>query len=1106
MNIQPLRSITRLCGLARSLVIATIMAALLVAYVSPRLSAQTVTATMTGTVVDASGAFLAEASVVVTEAGTGTTRSTTTNNEGIFSIPLLPPGTYSLTVTKNGFSTAVRLGIDLQVNQRAAIPVTLQVGSLAQTVEVSGEAPLLETQTVELGTVIGAQEIAELPMNGRQFSQLLQLAPGTVPIDVSQNSGNNPIGSGGVVPSINGGSNRSNLYFINGLFATNPNYSGYSLSPSVDAIQEFQEQTHAGQAEFGQSVGGTVNIATKSGTNLYHGDLYEFLRNDVLDANNYFSPTRQGYKQNQFGGTIGGPIIRNKLFGFGYYEGYRAVTAANLFSVLPTTAEIGGDFSALLPSTVIYDPTTYNPATNAIQAFPGNIIPAARLNPAILAVLKDLLPAQLPTGPANSINFVNNNGDLVTQNQWSARVDYNVGAKDLIFGQWLYQYAVNNQPQTLPSNSFPLDFGGKNTGGNWIHTFSPSLVTQITGGWNWATLPGNFVQPNASKLFDDAGFAAGFPKYAGGIPMPFVPALSASGFFGINAGQGTNLANLAQFSGNVSKQAGPHALKFGAAYYRYTLSTNYANNSETFNQQATWNPCASQTAGACVGTGGNSIASMLLGLPVQASRQVGYSGVGLLMHVSGIYAQDSWKVSRKLAVDYGLRWDYTSPVTEAGNRLSGFNIHNGEWFVPKGDKDTPSVLPAGVYISSTNYITQKNYTNFSPRLGVAYLLMPATLVRAGVGVSYDNWAGATQSAQNARGGWPSGASQQLNNQNIAGISNPAASAQNPFGTEPPVIPASPFPEGGGFLDPAWKNAYSWQWNLEVSQQLSNSQVLSFAYVGSSTSRAPLEKNANQSEVLGPAQVLPFPQMSQFDTISSIGHLSYNAFQAKYDKRYANGLAMKGAFTWSHDIDVGCADFWEGCNIQNANNLRQERANSELDVPLVATFSTVYHLPFGKGQKYVTNGVGAGVLGGWHVTEIFATRSGTPFTPNINFDNANANGGNQRPNLTGDPKSGPHGVQQFFNIAAYSVPAPYTFGNAGRNSLRGPSFTNLDTSLFRDFSLYRETNLEFRSEFFNVLNHPQFSNPDSTLEDSTFGRITSTTGNSRLIQFALKFTF
>jgi hypothetical protein len=1067
-------------------------------------SAQSVSATLSGTITDSSGAAIPDASVVAEQPSTGTRRATRTNSDGIFNIPLLQPGTYSLDVSKTGFSSATRSGIELQVNQRADVDIALSIGSMTQSVQVSGAAPLLETQTVELGTVVGSQEMVDLPMNGRQFAELLQLAPGTVPVDVSQNAGNNPIGTGAVVPSINGGTNRSNLFFIDGLFATSLFYQGYSLSPSVDAIQEFQEQTHAGQAEFGESTGGTVNISTKAGTNSFHGDAYEFIRNDVLDASNYFSPTRQAYKQNQFGGTLGGPILRNKWFAYGYYEGYRNVTAATNLSTLPTSAELGGDFSAILPGTVIYDPTTYDPATNTIQPFPNNMIPSGRLNQGVLTVLKAFLPANLPASPTNN-NFVNTVSNSVVQNEWGIRSDYNVGARDLVYGHFLYQSATQSIPESLPGNSFPLGFGGKNAGGNWVHTYSPSLTSQITGGWNWVNLPGNFVQPDPSQLFNNAGFAAGFTEHPGGISLSAVPALSASGFFGINAGQGSNLANVAQISGSVTKQLGPHTLRFGAAYYRTTLSTNYANDSESFNQQATWNPCSSTNDGACVGAGGNSLASLVLGLPESASRQLGNSGVDLRMKVSGLYAQDSWKVTPKLAVDYGLRWDYTTPVTEAKNRLSGFNIHNGEWYIPKGDVDTPSVLPAGVYIAPTNSITPRDLKNFSPRLGFAYLFRQPTLIRAGIGITFDNWAGAIQSAQNARGGWPSGASQNVNNVNIAGTT-PGTTAQNPFANLAPVEPISPYPAGGGFLDTAWKDEYSLQYNLELSQQLSNSQVLSFAYVGSSTSRASLQPPANQSEVLGPTQVLPFPQMSQFSMVESVGHMSYNAFQAKYDKRYENGLVVKGAFTWSKDIDVGCADFWEGCSIQNSYNLRAERSNSALDVPVVATLSAVYQLPLGRGRKYLTEGPASAILGGWHATEILGARSGTDFTPTINFDNANANGGTQRPNLTGDPNSGPHSVQRYFNTAAYSVAAPYSFGDAGRNSLRGPKYVNLDNSIFRDFPLYREANLEFRSEFFNVLNHPNFGNPDSTLGDPTFGTISSTSGNPRLVQFSLKLMF
>jgi hypothetical protein len=1072
--------------------------------------AQSVAATLTGTVTDASGSVIPNAIVTVRNEGTGITRTTHSNGEGLYTVPQLQPGAYSVSFASKGYETVQRNDVELQVNQTATLPIMLPVGAATQKVTVTGQTPLLETQTVALGTVVGAKEIADLPLDGRQFAQLLQLVPGTVPISVSQTASAVPLGSGSTNPSINGGSNRSNLFFIDNIFSTNPTYSYYAIDPSVDAIQEFQEQTHADEAEFGQSTGGTINIALKSGTNHYHGNAYEFLRNDAVDAQGYFAPYKGAYKQNQFGGTLGGPILKNRLFAFGYYEGYRSVTQSVNQSVLPTAAELGGDFSALLPNTVIYDPKTYDAATNTAQPFSGNMIPGARLNQTALTTLKAFLPAQLPTvAGITGDNYINTANATVDQNEFGIRGDYTIGEKDLLYGQYLYQEGVQVTPDSLPGNAFTADAGAKNAGLNWVHTFSPTTTMVLTGGWLRATSPGYYIQPNPLQLFQQAGFAAGFTPNPGAIAMSFVPSIGISnGYAGINSGEGGDVDNVYQVSGSVTEQLGKHSLKFGAAGYRATLETNYANDGESFNQQATQNPCGAidPTSGACVGTGGDGLASTLLGLPVSASRQLGNSAADLFAHIYGVYAEDTWKFTSKLTVDYGIRWDYTSPVTDAENRLSGFNIHNGAWYIPKGDADTPSVIPAGVYIAATNHITSPNYNNFSPRLGFAYSVNPKLAIRAGAGVFFDNWAGAIQAAQNARGGWPSGGSQSTSNTNIAGLTEPSATAANPFGSLAPVEPTTPYPSGADYLDTAWKNAYSWQWNLQVEQQLSNTAVMSFTYAGSSTSRSTVDNPSNQVLDPGPGAVQPYPQMAEFGELSSIGHMSYNSFQAKYDQRYANGVAVTGAFTWSKDIDVGCADFWEGCSIQNGHDLAAERADSELDVPIVVTLSTVYKLPFGKGEPYLQSGVRSALLGNWHLNGIFAYHSGLPFTPAVNFDNAMANGGSQRPNVIADADAGPHTLKEYFNTAAFTVAPPYKFGDAGRDSLRGPAYTNLDTSVFRDFALYREATLQFRGEFFNVLNHPQFGTPDGTLEDATYGQITSTTGNPRNIQFALKLSF
>jgi hypothetical protein len=1089
---------------------------MLLALYSTHALGQINTATVFGTVKDGTGAVVPDASVAVVQTATGITRTAQTNDAGLFTVPLLQPGVYAVTISKAGFQNATEPNVELQVNQLASLNFTLTVGSVKQTVTVTEAVPLLETETAGLGTVIATKEINDLPLNGRQFIQLLQLAPGTVPVSVSQTAVP-ALGGGGsnITPAVNGQTGRSNLFYVDGLYATDPFFGSLSMSPSVDAMQEFQELTHTDQAQFGGSTGATVNLATKGGTNQFHGSAYEFFRNENLAATPYFAASKGAYKQNQYGGTLGGPIIRNKLFFFGFYDGYRQTQAANNVAILPTTAELGGDFSAILPSTVIYDPTTYDATTGQTRPFTSNIIPPGQLNQGILAVMKAYVPTPTTNSP-NTDNFTNTAPATIDNEQYSARVDYNIDHKDLLLVRWTVNENTNTSPGQLPTDYFAAGFNGNNSGGTWVHTFSPTLVSQVTGGYNSIDHPQQYNESNAATVFAAGGFSAGFTDTPGGILVPKTPGIHPSGFFDLNAGWGPiGPQRLGQVSGSVNKQSGKHALSFGASYYHTSMYTNWAENDIGFNQQATWNPCGtgSPASSNCVGVGGNSIASMLLGLPDSAGRQLGNSGVTLADHIAGLYAQDSWKIAPKLTVNYGIRWDYTSPVTEANNRLSGFDIHTNEWYIPKGDADMPAgPLPAGVVISNTNTITKPNYTNFSPRLGFSYQAWPKTVVSAGLGVTFDNWSGATQAAQNARGAWPSGSSQDPTNLNVAGVT-PGATAQNPFGNTQPLIPASPFPSGasgsGGFLDTAWKNAYSWQWNFQVQEELGHSGALKLAYVGSATSRSPIHVPFNISTVLGPTQVVPFPQMQEeFGMLQSIGHMSYNALQAQYTKRYSGGLSAVAAFSWSKNINVGCADYWEGCNVQNPYDMRSNRSVDDVDVPLVFTFSSVYELPFGKDKPFATSGVQSMLLGGWQINGIVAARSGQPFTPTINFDNANANGGDsQRPNVTGST-SGPKSLNEYFNTSAYSVSARYTYGDAGRNSLRGPGYTDVDFSLMRNIRFREHYNVQFRAEAFNVLNHPNFGNPDGGVEDANFGKITSINGSSapRELQLAATFKF
>jgi len=1095
------RSFQRLLAIAMLLAISVLTA-------QPGAFCQINTATLSGNVKDSADSAIPGASVVVLQVTTGVSRTVTVNDSGFFNMSLLQPGDYKVSVSKTGFKTATE-SIQLHVDQSASLDFSLEVGSVQETVSVTDTTPDLQTGSSALGTVIGQTEVEDLPLNGRQFIQLLQLAPGTVPVSVSQTAVPQ-VGSAGsnVTPSINGGSGRSNLFFVDGLYATDPFFTSLSISPSIDAIREFQEQTHADEAQFGGATGATVNLATKGGTNAFHGSAYEFFRNNSIAATPYFAATKGAYQQNQFGGSFGGPILRNKLFFFGYYDGYRQTQAANNFSILPTTAELGGDFSALLPNTIIYDPSTYNAATGQTQPFPGNIIPTSSLNQGILAVLKAYVPTPTSNVP-NANNFVNTASSTNNQDQYSVRVDYNIGARDAVFGRWSVNKNTSTSPGQLPINPFVTGFDGNNSGGSWTHTFSPTLVMQLAAGYNGVNHPQQYLEPNADAVFTAGGFGAGFTTNPGGILVPKTPGVHPSGFFDLNGGWGpVGPQHLYQISGSVTKTTGQHTLTFGAAYYHTWTYTNWAENDVYFNQQATWNPCGSTNDGVCVGSGGNSLASMLIGLPNSAERQLGNAGVNLYSSVSNIFAQDSWKVNPKLTLNLGVRWDYTTPVGENNNLLSGFDIHTGNWYVPKNDANTPAgPLPAGVVVSPRNPITTPNYKNFGPRVGFAYQLFPTTVLSAGAGLVYDSWSGALQAAQNARGAWPSGSTQSPTNLNIAGVT-PGATAQNPFGDTAPVLPASPFPSGGGFLDTQFKNAYSWQWNMQVQQQVGKAGVAKFSYVGSSTSRAPIQIPSNVSLVLGPTQDVPFPQMQySFNMIRSIGHMSYNAFQAEYTKQYSSGLAVRSSFTWSKNINVGCSSYWEGCNIQDPYNLRSNRSVSDVDVPVVFTVSALYQLPFGANKTFANNGVSSKVFGGWQVNGIVAARGGQPFTPAINFDNANSNGASQRPNVTGSTV-GPKSLNEYFNTAAFSVPAPYTYGSAGRNSLRGPGYTDVDFSLFRDIPIHERYTIQVRAEAFNLLNHPNFANPDGTLEDSNFGKITSINGSSapREWQFAGTFHF
>jgi Carboxypeptidase regulatory-like domain len=1138
-----------------------LMASLLV--LSPiRLAAQINSGTVQGTVKDASGAVIVGAQISAEQTDTATVRTTTSNADGDYALTALQPGAYTITVIKPGFGTFRQTKFNLVVGQVATVNPVLTVGSTTETVEVTTEAAQLQTADATLGGVITERQVVDLPLNGRMFTQLLQLEPGTVPIDVSQNNGKQPgFGSGSPIPAVNGGTNRSNLFFLDGIYASNPFFAGFSFSPSIDAIQEFKEQTHSDQAEYGGATGAIVSTVSRAGTNDFHGSVFEFLRNTIFDARNTFAenvngqPTKYPYIQNQFGGTFGGPVIKNRLFFFAYYEGGRQVQGLPALYTVPTAAERQGDFSGLGPNgqplPLIYDPATYDPATQTEKTFLGetgkNAIPSGRLDTQMQTFLNGTYPTPNYSSPTNGNNYISSTGNRGTQDQGSIRIDFDPSPKDNVYGRYSQGHAQNTSPSAL-ANVFVTGFSGFNTGATWVHTFNPTLVSTFTLGVSNLDIPQGIVYPvDEGALFTASGLGAGFTENPGGTAGPQVPAANLSGgpYGGFWNGAGPiGPMTTGQVAGAIDKVVGSHSLKLGGAWFKTWMYTNWNGNSDNFSSEGTWNAACQFAANGnplakpqCPGlnstgsnlaavAGGDPVASMLLSLPIGANRNLGNSGVSLRMTTPYVFAEDSWKVSGKLTVNYGVRWDYISPVTELRGRLPTYDIYTQTYLVPNDDQDLPSgTLPANTALSGRDSITTAHYGDFSPRIGFAYQARPTTVIRGGFGRSFDSYSQSLQVAQQNRGAWPSGLSQNAasGNVNNAGISlkpdGTLYTGQNPF-YGPAVVPPSPLPSGGlGFQDVKWQPDYSWQYNLQVQQDLGGAGIFGLAYVGSHTIHTTLYYPYNVA--LHPTTTPCNPTCNRPDTVLqgggndllSGGTANYNALQANLTRQFHQGFAYTASFTWSRNLAIAnCGDFYQSC-IQDPYHLDREYGLSALDVPLIFTLSALYELPFGKNKQYVNNGVGSYILGGWQLNTIIALRSGLPvnLTDNANNgDQANVGGGLQRGNIVSDPEGhAQHTIGNWFNASAFAIPNAGSYGDAPVNAVRGPGFTDVDFSVLRTFGITERFRLQFRAEMFDLFNHPNYNNPNLALDGGSFNQITSTVGGpgaNRNIQFALKLLF
>lgn len=1109
------------------------------------LHSQTAAASLSGVVTDASGAVVPGASVSLQNVDTNVEQSTVTGAAGGYSLVNVSPGRYAIQVKKSGFQTAIETGVTLAVNQAAVINLSLHVGDVEQSISVSAVATEVQSSTAELGTAVETKSVNDLPLNGRNFTEMLELTPGVSRISVAQNSNGsvtgNPIGTF-TFPSVNGQRNRSNIFFLDGINDLGSYNGTYNYQPIIDDIQEFKVQTHSDQAEFGQVAGGIVNVVTKSGTNDLHGTLWEYIRNSATDAPNYFTKKVNALRQNQFGGIVSGPVTiphlyqgKNRTFFLFTYEGFRQSLAAQALETTPTTAQLGGDFSNLLAKGItIYDPNSTrpdpaNPGQYLRDPFPNNQIPTTELSPAALLFAKAIYPAPNATGLSAGQNVIDNTSLRTTSNSYTGRIDQAFGGRDLLFGR-ISEY---NEPAVSgagnPNSNVASTLSGYNIGIHEAHTFGPTAVLEAYFGRNIGQKIITLQFPKAPSGFASTlisnGFSSQFLSAVAGPNSSVIPAINIPGYIGYaaNSYQGPNNSDIYEFGGSFTKIINRHTLKTGTVFSTNNFMQPVIQASEATSTFQTSN--LEKPANT-----GDALASFLLGYPTTSTKrntlEREHGG-----WVEGAYLQDQFQVTPRLTLNAGIRWDATIwPVygyLEDGQGYVGdMNLKNGTYVisaVPQACSSTvgaPCIpggtLPANVVVTphSNRAMHSTDWNNWQIRLGIAYHLMDKTSILAGYGRFYDNWSIATQISQNVGGTWPS---VTLLTKNSLNSNVPTVTIGDPLSLGNGAIQpaATPFNNATYYFNPEMKTPYADQWNLGVDQGFGANTVLSIKYVGSHGGRLDLGglSNTAQYPAAGtPAQVAsrrkyPYIVPTNFD--DSTGNSNYHALQATLRKGASHGLTYLVSYTWSKSIDLACSGSFgsEGCQLQNPYNPQADRSVSGFDLPYMISASVVYEIPFGAGRDHrLRNAFANSALGGWDINSILSITAGTPYTLTVSGDIANVGNTFVRPNLVGNPTPARQSPSQWINPSAFSAPPAYSFGTFPRNALRTDGYQDLDLSVFKSFTLYRETSLQFRAETFNLTNTPVFSAPGSTVGTPTFGVVSSTSNSPRQLQFALKLRF
>jgi Carboxypeptidase regulatory-like domain len=1027
------------------------------------------TTALVGTVVDSVGAAVAGASISAVNTATQDTYKTQTNGDGYYTIQFVRVGSYRITVEQAGFTSVTKTGITVDANQTVRNDFTLNVGQVNQNIEVSASTPPLATDEASLKEVIAQRSVADLPLNGRDPLQLAVTTPGVLPGQKSANGvppGEDFIGAG--TREIQNSVSLDGISIMNNLITTTPYH------PSVDAIQEFEVQTGTYSAQYGAYLGAHLNLVSKSGTNDLHGALFEFFRNDKLDARSFFEKPTQPkvpLRQNQFGFELGGPVFiphlydgRNKTFFMADYEGLRLVKSITALDTVLTPAMRAGDFSALLPKTVIDDPTTKAP-------FAGNIIPTARLSPQALNVLK-YMPLPNANGISNNLNASYPNNDSF--NQTIDRLDQNIGDKIRLFFRYAWQNENILTGATSPYNATTLPVQTRNWVVGYTQTISPTMVNDFRiGRQHLVTDALNYWYVNNLK---DAGTQLGIPGFNGDTLFnnPGIPVFNIGGYMSLgNAG-----ANW--FQGDTTWQGtdsftwthGAHTI-IGGAELRKLITYRAANN----NPQGVFTFSNNEFTGY-------SAADLMLGLPINDTTPGTEFNNKVAEWRDGFFVVDNWQARKNLTLNLGLRYELpTVPYTVNG-------------FATILNQSQTAIIPANAPQPGFQFIGP-NHKDFAPRLGFAYRATDKTVVRGGYGIYYNP--------------------NQTNTFTFLSLNPPFSNTitYNATAGNPTLSLANPTPASSqgkrvppNVITPNYNlpTAYMNQWSFDVEQAVWTNAALDVQYLGSRSVH--LDRSYyNNTPLPGPGSVSarrPNQLFGDIRTIQNDEVATYNGLSVVLRQRLNHGLSMLASYTWSHTLDV-TTDSNGGGTPMNPYNWGADYGNSNWDVThrFVASFN--YELPF---FAQAANGFVRQTLGGWQTNGIVTVQTGFPFNVTISPDRANTGRSNQRPNVVATPTANCGGGHLIgcIDSAAFVLPVQYTYGDFGRNVLFGPGLSNVDFSLFKNFSIRERAQVQFRSEFFNFFNTPNFNNPNTTFGTANFGTISSTSHDNREIQFALKLLF